>query len=111
VSKRLTAPYRSGPSRDWIKVKNPDSPAMVRPGGAMVSPAGFGQAGSETRIYFRLRYGCESDIFYSALLSHFPDERATVPGPQPFLPVRLGFSGCHGHEAAARWPAPTSVPA
>jgi bifunctional non-homologous end joining protein LigD len=30
VSKRLTAPYRSGASRDWIKVKNPNSPAMVR---------------------------------------------------------------------------------
>jgi bifunctional non-homologous end joining protein LigD len=30
VSKRLAAPYRSGPSGDWIKVKNPDSPAMVR---------------------------------------------------------------------------------
>ena len=30
VSKGLTAPYRSGPSRDWTKVKNPDSPAMVR---------------------------------------------------------------------------------
>jgi bifunctional non-homologous end joining protein LigD len=30
VSKRLTVPYRSGPSRDWIKVKNPDSPAMIR---------------------------------------------------------------------------------
>jgi bifunctional non-homologous end joining protein LigD len=30
VSKRLTAPYRSGPSRDWLKVKNPDGPAMVR---------------------------------------------------------------------------------
>jgi bifunctional non-homologous end joining protein LigD len=30
VSKRLGAPYRSGSSRDWIKVKNPDSPAMVR---------------------------------------------------------------------------------
>jgi ATP-dependent DNA ligase len=30
VSKRLTAPYRSGPSRDWLKVKNPDSPAMRR---------------------------------------------------------------------------------
>jgi ATP-dependent DNA ligase len=30
VSKRMSAPYRSGPSRDWIKVKNPDSPAMVR---------------------------------------------------------------------------------
>jgi ATP-dependent DNA ligase len=30
VSKRLTAPYRSGPSRDWIKVKNPESPAMRR---------------------------------------------------------------------------------
>jgi bifunctional non-homologous end joining protein LigD len=22
--------YRSGPSRDWIKVENPDSPAMIR---------------------------------------------------------------------------------
>jgi bifunctional non-homologous end joining protein LigD len=30
ASKRLGAPYRSGPSRDWIKVKNPDSPAMRR---------------------------------------------------------------------------------
>jgi bifunctional non-homologous end joining protein LigD len=30
VSKRLGAPYRSGLSRDWIKVKAPDSPAMVR---------------------------------------------------------------------------------
>jgi bifunctional non-homologous end joining protein LigD len=28
VSKRLSAP--SGPSRDWLKVKNPDSPAMIR---------------------------------------------------------------------------------
>jgi hypothetical protein len=30
VSKRLTAPSRSGPSRDWLKVKNQDSPAMRR---------------------------------------------------------------------------------
>jgi ATP-dependent DNA ligase len=30
VSKRLSAPYRSGPSRDWLKVKNLDSPAMIR---------------------------------------------------------------------------------
>jgi bifunctional non-homologous end joining protein LigD len=30
VSKRLSAPYRSGPSRDWLKIKNPNSPAMVR---------------------------------------------------------------------------------
>jgi DNA-binding transcriptional LysR family regulator len=30
VSNGLTAPYRSGPSRDWIKIKNPDSPAMRR---------------------------------------------------------------------------------
>ena len=30
VSKRLSAPYRSGRSRDWIKVKNPDGPAMAR---------------------------------------------------------------------------------
>jgi bifunctional non-homologous end joining protein LigD len=30
VSKRLSKPYQSGPSRDWLKVKNLDSPAMVR---------------------------------------------------------------------------------
>jgi hypothetical protein len=30
VSKRLGAPYRSGSSRDWLKVKNPDSPAASR---------------------------------------------------------------------------------
>jgi ATP-dependent DNA ligase len=30
VSKRLNAPYRSGSSRVWLKVKNPDSPAVVR---------------------------------------------------------------------------------
>jgi bifunctional non-homologous end joining protein LigD len=30
VSKRLSAPYRSGPSKDWIKLKNPNSPAMIR---------------------------------------------------------------------------------
>ena len=29
VSKRLTAPYRSGPSGDWLKVKNPNSPTMI----------------------------------------------------------------------------------
>ena len=36
MSKRPSAPYRSGPSRDCIKVKNPDSPAMIRAGGGMV---------------------------------------------------------------------------
>jgi bifunctional non-homologous end joining protein LigD len=30
VSKRPSVPYRSGPSRDWLKVTNPESPAMVR---------------------------------------------------------------------------------
>jgi DNA-directed RNA polymerase specialized sigma24 family protein len=30
VSKRLSAPDRSGPSQDWLKIKNPDSPAMIR---------------------------------------------------------------------------------
>ncbi len=30
VSKRLSAPYRSGPSRDWVKVKNPGRRAMIR---------------------------------------------------------------------------------
>jgi bifunctional non-homologous end joining protein LigD len=30
VSKKLSAPYRSGRSTDWLKIKNPDAPAMVR---------------------------------------------------------------------------------
>jgi ATP-dependent DNA ligase len=30
ASKRLSAFYRSGPSQDWLKMKNPDSPAMIR---------------------------------------------------------------------------------
>jgi len=30
VSKKLNAPYRSGLSRTWIKVKNPKSPAATR---------------------------------------------------------------------------------
>jgi bifunctional non-homologous end joining protein LigD len=30
VSKRRDSRYRSGPSKDWIKVKNPKSPAMSR---------------------------------------------------------------------------------
>ena len=30
VSKKLNAPYRSGPSNSWIKVKNPKAPAATR---------------------------------------------------------------------------------
>jgi ATP-dependent DNA ligase len=30
VSKKLNAPYRSGPSKSWIKVKNPESAAATR---------------------------------------------------------------------------------
>src|SRR5215813_10192465 len=30
VSKKLDAPYRSGPSKNWIKVKNPKAPAATR---------------------------------------------------------------------------------
>jgi hypothetical protein len=30
VSKKLSAPYRSGRSTEWLKIKNPDSPAMIR---------------------------------------------------------------------------------
>src|SRR5262249_50572642 len=29
VSKKLNAPYRSGPSRTWIKIKNPKAPAAT----------------------------------------------------------------------------------
>ena len=30
VSKKLYAPYRSGPSKSWIKTKNPKAPAATR---------------------------------------------------------------------------------
>jgi bifunctional non-homologous end joining protein LigD len=30
VSKKLDAPYRSGPSKSWIKTKNPKAPAAIR---------------------------------------------------------------------------------
>jgi bifunctional non-homologous end joining protein LigD len=30
VSKKVDAPYRSGPSKTWIKVKNPQAPAATR---------------------------------------------------------------------------------
>jgi bifunctional non-homologous end joining protein LigD len=30
VSKRLDSPYRSGPSKAWIKFKNPRAPAATR---------------------------------------------------------------------------------
>jgi bifunctional non-homologous end joining protein LigD len=30
VSKRLGSPYRSGRSRDWLKLKNPNAPAVKR---------------------------------------------------------------------------------
>jgi ATP-dependent DNA ligase len=30
VSKKLNAPYRSSPSKIWIKVKNPKAPAATR---------------------------------------------------------------------------------
>ena len=30
VSKRRDRPYQSGRSPDWIKVKNPDAPAVTR---------------------------------------------------------------------------------
>jgi bifunctional non-homologous end joining protein LigD len=30
VSKKLDAPYKSGPSKAWLKIKNPDAPAATR---------------------------------------------------------------------------------
>jgi bifunctional non-homologous end joining protein LigD len=30
VSKKLDAPYRSGPSKAWLKIKNPNAPAATR---------------------------------------------------------------------------------
>jgi bifunctional non-homologous end joining protein LigD len=30
VSKKLDSPYRSGPSKVWLKIKNPSAPAATR---------------------------------------------------------------------------------
>jgi ATP-dependent DNA ligase len=30
VSKRLNAQYKSGPSKVWLKIKNPNAPAATR---------------------------------------------------------------------------------
>jgi ATP-dependent DNA ligase len=30
VSKRLDAPYKSGPSKIWLKIKNPKAPTATR---------------------------------------------------------------------------------
>ena len=30
ISKKLNAPYRSGPSKNWLKIKNPKAPAATR---------------------------------------------------------------------------------
>jgi bifunctional non-homologous end joining protein LigD len=30
VSKKIDAPYRSGPSKVWLKIKNPKAPAATR---------------------------------------------------------------------------------
>jgi bifunctional non-homologous end joining protein LigD len=30
VSKKLDAPYQSGPSKAWLKIKNPKAPAATR---------------------------------------------------------------------------------
>jgi hypothetical protein len=46
VSKRLTAPYRSGVSKDWIKVKNPDSAASAA-----------GEAGEQEQDRWQMSYG------------------------------------------------------
>jgi bifunctional non-homologous end joining protein LigD len=38
VSKRLGSPYRSGRSRDWLKMKNPAAPAVKREAGGGLGP-------------------------------------------------------------------------
>jgi ATP-dependent DNA ligase len=30
VSKKVNAPYKSGPSKAWLKIKNPNAPAATR---------------------------------------------------------------------------------
>ena len=45
VSKRTDAPYRSGPSKTWLKSKNPASAAGGRGRVVLVPPGGISSAG------------------------------------------------------------------
>jgi hypothetical protein len=38
VSKKLNAPYKSGPSKAWLKIKNPEAPAATRAIEALFEP-------------------------------------------------------------------------
>jgi hypothetical protein len=38
VSKKLNAPYKSGPSKVWLKLKNPNAPAATRAIEALFEP-------------------------------------------------------------------------
>jgi ATP-dependent DNA ligase len=65
LSKRLALPYRSGPSRDWIKVKNPDSGNAPGAGGDVV-PAALSWAqnagqGLSQRLLLPVRTGVGAD--------------------------------------------------
>ena len=58
MSKRLGSPYRSGPSPHWVKVKNPNAPAVKRRRGiGAVNPRGLVDPlleSAETAIAFHL---------------------------------------------------------
>jgi hypothetical protein len=52
VSKRLGSPCRSGRSRDWLKMKNPEAPAVKR---EAEEDWGKGRVALKTRTHFAFR--------------------------------------------------------
>ena len=55
VSMKLDAPYKSGPSRTWIKIKNPKAPAATRAIDGSFASIRQGSRGSETGWSLTLR--------------------------------------------------------
>jgi ATP-dependent DNA ligase len=51
VSKRRDLPYRSGRSKCWLKIKNPNSPAMLRVGRGDIL---MQERGEQMRVLFRV---------------------------------------------------------
>jgi ATP-dependent DNA ligase len=52
VSKKLDAPYRSGPSKAWIEVKNPKAPAAIRAADGSFWRLQYIRLGSDHKVLF-----------------------------------------------------------
>jgi len=62
VSKRTDAPYRSGPSKTWVKSKNPASEAMRREHEEEVALSRIAQLDQRTALPDQCLHSAEADV-------------------------------------------------